>query len=239
MKSKNSKKKTVRSKKRKSIKPVLLAFIAVAVFTVGLYTAKHAKNIFADGTLCVCIDPGHGGSDSTGATDGSSRLEKEDNLRLSFAVKEKLEKSGAKVIMTRETDKSVSLKERCRIANNKNADYFICLHRNSASEKSAHGSEVWIKNIPEKEESLLAENILTKLEEVGISQNRGVKKGYRDSAALNYYINSNTNMPSCLIELGFISNKTDNKDFDEKLEDYAQAIADAVIATYTARMTDK
>lgn len=229
----------IKNKKNKKKSRIFIIIILLAI-SLGIFAAiKYSKSGFDDGVLCVCIDPGHGGSDSTGATDGETRLEKEDNLLLSLAVKEKLENSGAKVIMTRTDDESISLKERCRIANAKNADYFICLHRNSAADKSAHGSEVWIKNIPTKEETLLAENILANLEKAGISQNRGVKKGYRDSAALNYYINSNTNMPSCLVELGFISNKKDNDDFDKKLDLYAQAIADAVIATYTAGMTNK
>ena len=38
-------------------------------------------------------------------------------------------------------------------------------------------------------------------------------------------------MPSCLVELGFISNEEDNKLFDENIESYAEAIAKGIIET--------
>ena len=41
--------------------------------------------------------------------------------------------------MTRKKDKSVSLEERCKIANNKKADFFVSIHRNSA--KTGNGIE--------------------------------------------------------------------------------------------------
>ena len=36
-------------------------------------------------------------------------------------------------------------------------------------------------------------------------------------------------MPSCLVELGFISNEKDNELFDENIEIYAKAIADGIM----------
>ena len=65
------------------------------------------------------------------------------------------------------------------------------------------------------------------LEGAGISQNRGVKFGYARGDG-NYYVNSHSEMPSCLVELGFINSEKDNALFDENLDAYAQAIADAV-----------
>jgi N-acetylmuramoyl-L-alanine amidase len=38
-------------------------------------------------------------------------------------------------------------------------------------------------------------------------------------------------MPSCLVELGFLTDETDNKDFDAHMDEYAKAVADAVIKT--------
>ena len=42
-------------------------------------------------------------------------------------------------------------------------------------------------------------------------------------------------MPSCLIELGFISDDKDNELFDEYIEDYSKAIADGIIETINNR----
>ena len=69
----------------------------------------------------VCLDAGHGGDD-VGAEGLSGQYEKEETLKLALLVKEYLESAGVTVIMTRETDKKVSLAERREIAENSNAD---------------------------------------------------------------------------------------------------------------------
>ena len=189
--------------------------------------------------LVVVIDPGHGGDDS-GATDAAGkRLEKDDNLRLGLAVEEALNGyPHVQVIMTRETDSFPSLEERCDIANNANADYFISLHRNSAT--NGKGVEIWINNEAHGDivmDKLLAEYIMEWLEKVGISNNRGVQKGLRNSHVTaeseNFYVNRYTNMPSCLVEMGFMTSAEDNRNFDEKLNEYAEAISGAVMELVT------
>lgn len=176
----------------------------------------------------VCIDPGHGGT-SSGAANGA-RLEKDDNLRLSLLVRDILEERGYEVVMTRDDDSDVSLEERCKIANKARASLFVAIHRN-ASEADARGMEMWVHSSNPTDDRLLAENILSNLESVGISANRGIHSGYREGEDLNYYINRNTKMPSCLAEIGFITSAGDNKDFDENLSAYAKAIADGIEST--------
>lgn len=203
-----------------------LFLIALAVgVCASLYT-----DFFSD-RIVVCVDAGHGGEDVGAVFGDNERFEKDDNLKLAMLVKKELEEKGARVLMTRSADRSVSLEKRCRIANLNRADYFICLHRNSAENKSALGTELWINSPPSEREEELSQAILLELEAVGISDNRGIKKGYREGTG-NYYVNSRTDMPSCLVELGFISNEEDNAQFDENIEEYASAIADAVIKCY-------
>lgn len=177
----------------------------------------------------VCIDPGHGGT-SSGAVNGK-RMEKDDNLRLSLLVRDILEERGYTVVMTRNDDSDVSLEDRCKIANKARASLFVSIHRNSSTSPDAVGIEMWVHSMNPTDDNLLAQNILDNLDVAGISQNRGIHSGYRDGADLNYYINRNTKMPSVLAEIGFISSKADNKDFDEKLENYAIAIADGIEMT--------
>lgn len=176
----------------------------------------------------ICIDPGHGG-ESSGAANGA-RLEKDDNLRLSLLVRDILEERGYEVVMTRDDDSDVSLEERCKIANKARASLFVAIHRN-ASDADARGMEMWVHSSNPTDDRLLAENILSNLEAVGISANRGIHSGYREGENLNYYINRNTKMPSCLAEIGFITSEGDNKDFDEKINVYAKAIADGIEST--------
>ncbi len=176
----------------------------------------------------VCIDPGHGGT-SSGATLGN-RLEKDDTLRLSLLVRDILEERGYTVVMTRDNDSDVSLEDRCKIANKARASLFVSIHRNSSTSPDATGMEMWVHSSNPTDDTLLAQNILDCLDALNIT-NRGIHSGYRDGADMNYYINRHTKMPSVLAEIDFISNKNDNKKYDENIDKYAKAIADGIELT--------
>ena len=74
----------------------------------------------------------------------------------------------------------------------------------------------------------LAKKLVKALCDISELPDRGVKRGYRNSSGNNYYVNSNTNMPSILLEVGFVTNEADNKSFDENLGKNAEAIADII-----------
>lgn len=155
------------------------------------------------------------------------RYEKDDNLKVVLQVKKELEKQNVKVILTREDDTFVPLQKRCQIANWRRADLFVSLHRNSA--KSGDGIEIWINNESDEISEKLATDILGELSKTKIQTNRGVKSGTSDNNGSDYFVNRNTKMPSCLIELGFISNTKDNQLLDEHLEEYAKAVAKGIL----------
>lgn len=152
----------------------------------------------------------------------NKRYEKDDNLKLALQVKKELEKHEVKVILTRKDDTFVTLENRCRIANFRRVDFFVSLHRNSS--KNGNGVEIWVSQEKDEISEKLANNILNQLDKVGIQNNRGVKSGTSENGESDYFVNKNTKMPSCLIELGFISNSKDNQLLDENLEEYAKAI---------------
>lgn len=187
---------------------------------------------YANMNITVCIDPGHGDYDK-GTVAGDGIVESEQNLGIALLVKDYLESCGVSVVMTRESDVQVSLAERCAIANQANADFFVSLHRNSVSDAdpSECGVEIWVNNNRPEYDTALANNIMTALDAAGISQNRGVKFGYSGIPDQNYQVNMDTVMPSCLVELGFVTDDGDNALFEEKGADYAKAIGDAVIKT--------
>ena len=202
----------------------------IKIAVVGLVAIIIAVSVVAGilgDTARVVIDPGHGGDDVGAEFNG--RYEKDDNLALALLVKEKLDDMGIDAVLTRKTDKFITLEKRCSIANKKKAELFVSLHRNSA--EGAKGVEIWIKDDSPEADRALADSILEMLDEAGISENRGVKAGYARNDGKNYYVNSHTDMPSCLVELGFINSETDNKLFDEKLDEYAQEIADGIAET--------
>lgn len=202
---------------------VLLIFIIIGVTFTNLYFGK--PEIFAPYEKAqVVIDPGHGGDDLGATFEG--RNEKDDNLRLAHKVKDILEEQGIEVALTRNKDYFVSLEDRCRFANRCRAEIYVSLHRNSAP--NAEGVEIWISSKNPPADRALAQDIISGLENAGISVNRGVKTGYARGDG-DYYVNKHTKMTSCLVETGFINSEADNTLFDENFDAYANEIAQAII----------
>ena len=175
--------------------------------------------------VTICVDAGHGGKDAGAVWE--DRMEKDDALKLAFKVAEQVEALGQKAILTRTDDSYPYFSERADIANNANADIFISLHRNSFV--GANGVEIWISYKASSDTVNFAEDMIDALAEIGISKDRGVKKGTTSSSKEDYYVNRLTNMPSCIIELGFITSDEDNRLYDENMDAYAKAIAEQAI----------
>lgn len=78
----------------------------------------------------IVLDPGHGGKES-GASGPTGYLEKDVNLIISQLLRDELVKRGAKVVMTREDDRDVSLGERQVIINTEEPAIAVSIHHNS------------------------------------------------------------------------------------------------------------
>lgn len=173
----------------------------------------------------VCLDCGHGGSDP-GAVNGA-RTEKADVLRIGLKVRDLLTAQGINVVLTRTADKNVSINERCKIANGAKCDYFLSIHRNAAS-PDAVGNEIWVHSQAVAHVVDKAQKILSAVCAVA-GKNRGVKKGAAGNYT-DYGVNRDTDMPSALLELGFITSAADNKAFDANFDEYAKAVAKGICA---------
>lgn len=213
--------------KKKSGYTAVIAMLLVIVS--ALVAVKFLSGVVEEhyeSVKTVCLDAGHGADDVGATSTGGARLEKDDNLRLTLKVRDRLEEKGVKVVLTRGDDSDITLKERCKLANRKRCDFFLSLHRNSSV--SGTGFEAWIAKEPKGNEEETAEKLVAALSDISGLPNRGVKRGYRNSSGNNYYVNSNTNMPSILLEVGFVTNEEDNKSFDKSLDENAEAIADII-----------
>ena len=181
----------------------------------------------------IVIDQGHGGNDP-GAVDKEEEsqgdfiltIEKDLNKRVGDKVIAKLKALQANVVVTRPDDKSVSLGERCRIANNSKAHLFVSIHFNAGS-CQASGIETFIyrdsKNPITKK---LGENLQSEfIKDAGL-KNRGLKTS-------GFYVLKNTNMPAALIEVGFITNTKEEQIINkEEIQDkIATSIVNAKINT--------
>lgn len=203
----------------------------------------------ATGGMTICLDPGHGGSDSGANAFGT----KESDLTLKIAqyCKEELAKYDVNVVMTRTTDTRLSeeaamdLKNRVEVAKKTGASYFISIHINSAQNSAAHGAEVYYpntsgnKNLSSNGQNL-AKAIQSQLAALGL-YDRGIKiRNYTDgttssnpnSSDQDYYgvirYAKQANITGLIVEHCFISNKDE---FDKYLGSNAKlqqlGIADA------------
>lgn len=114
----------------------VIIFIAILLSLMSVYEEKHAKkydltndkNIAANTSNIsvkkIVIDAGHGGDSSPGCI-VDNVMEKHISLEIAKKVKSKLEDKGYDVIMTRNNDVDVSLRERIEIAN-ESRSYRVC-----------------------------------------------------------------------------------------------------------------
>ena len=203
----------------------------------------------ATGGMTICLDPGHGGSDSGANAFGA----KESDLTLKIAqyCKEELAKYDVIVVMTRTTDTRLSeeaaldLKNRVEVAKKAGASYFISIHINSAANSAAKGAEVYYpntsgnKNLSSNGQNL-AKAIQSQLAALGL-YDRGIKiRNYTDgttssnpnSSDKDYYgvirYAKEANITGLIVEHCFISNKDE---FDKYLGSNAKlqqlGVADA------------
>ncbi|MER2190063.1 MAG: N-acetylmuramoyl-L-alanine amidase [Solibacillus sp.] len=177
----------------------------------------------------IVLDPGHGGKDG-----GASRAgvhEKAVVLKVSQLVKKKLEQDGAIVKMTREGDTYPSLPDRVQYAKNQNAEIFVSIHANSATNESAKGAETFYSvkaNDNEKEDYVLASAINRQIVKNANMKDRKVKRA-------DYYVIKGLIIPAVLVELGFVSNTEDRQKLasDEYAEIFAQSIYNGIVEYYT------
>jgi len=120
----------------------------------------------------ILIDPGHGGHDP-GAVGPSGLQEKDVVLTIGLQLRELIkDELGLDVVMTRSTDIFIPLEERTAIANKVNADLFLSVHANAATNRNAAGIETYYLNLAktEKAAQLAAKENGTSLEKVSVLQ---------------------------------------------------------------------
>ncbi len=107
----------------------------------------------------IVIDPGHGGIDP-GAL-GSNAMEKNITLAVAKQLRQQLLATGRfRVVLTRDKDVFVVLRDRFKIARDKGADLFISLHADSNPSTQARGASVY--TLSDKASDAEAEALATK-----------------------------------------------------------------------------
>ena len=215
---------------------LLVLFLAIGVAFTSLPLSGLVAS--ADDTAAlpkIWLDAGHGGSDP-GAMNGD-RHEADDNLRVTLAVGAKLEAAGFDVGYSRTTDVYVDLGDRVPMAKRYGADFVISFHRNSADNPAATGLETYyhFKETTGSTTYKLANTLQINIQAITGWANRGTKADGDPSAGdtgLRITRNSWENgIAGALIELGFISNDSDNAIYDEKFDEMVTGLATAISET--------
>lgn len=170
----------------------------------------------------LVVDAGHGGNDQGAA--GRRSLEKDINLKVAKRVCKLIRKKckGVEVIQTRPDDEFVTLEDRAGMANYFGADLFISIHSNS-SRGWAEGTETFIHpSACGSRSERMARLIEREYVRQGKRKSRGVKTA-------NFSVLRNTRMPAVLTEIGFISNRKEEKFIKSKRgqKKLARCISDA------------
>jgi N-acetylmuramoyl-L-alanine amidase len=174
----------------------LYAVLLVTPETQEDTTMVMAPPVSSSGSLrgkIIVVDAGHGGHDS-GAR-GARSVEKSHALDIARRVRNHLEKRGATVLMSRDSDNFISLQGRVDFANSRGADVFFSVHINSFRSTSA-GTETFFWT---SQSAALAREVHNELVKATGLKNRGVSQA-------RFYVIRNTKMPSVLTETAFISN---------------------------------
>jgi len=164
----------------------------------------------------IVIDPGHGGFQPGGMNRRFGILEKDIVLKMAEYMKEELIYNYPSINfrLTRNSDISVSLRDRCEMANDFGADLFISIHTNARLLKGKYGLEIETYH---DENSVNGRKLATIIQKNLVNDticnvptiDRGVKTGRRWSSRkgkwMPFYVLRHTAMPAVLVELGFLS----------------------------------
>lgn len=198
-----------------------------------------------DGRIRIVIDPGHGGVDP-GAVGADGTQEKDVVLAVAKRLARLLEKSGRyEVVLTREDDVFISLRDRRDLARRAQGDALISLHADSLAAPGARGASVYTlsEQASDEEAARLAHqenkadivsgldladhdpvvgNILIDLakrdtvnrsialaDRIVEAMGRATLLARNERRAAGFAVLKSIEMPSVLIELGFLSNPED------------------------------
>lgn len=182
--------------------------------------------------ITICIDPGHGGNANGG---GSNRywLEKDKNLEMSLKLKERLTDHGFKAVLTRETDKDLTLYERAQIAKQHGADLLLSSHINNVADPGPEGAVI-IHQLTY--DGKFAHKLLDRLVAAGATRRRvTIKKSVSYPGEDWYGIlreSARVGIEALIIEYGFASNESDTQKILKHWSDYVEAVTMAVCSKY-------
>lgn len=202
----------------------------------------------------IVIDPGHGGKDP-GALGRRTLREKDVVLSISEKLRAVLTRKGYTVLMTRDTNRFIPLKERTAFATRHKADLFLSIHANGSENSKAKGIETYYLSVTSTDKaaadiaarenadsgySIQELEVLLKgiIQESKSEDSKRLAKHVQQTLVqatgaidrgvkhARFVVLIGTNVPAVLIETGFISNPTEGRKLTTPA--YQQKIATAI-----------
>ena len=192
-------------------------------------TSGSSSNSSSKKQIVLCIDAGHGGSDS-GAV-GNGLREKALTLSIVLSAKKYFDaNSRFKVYYTRISDTYPSLTARSSLANSKNADLFLCIHINSYLSTSVGTETLYnASRLTEtKKNGITSYQLAAAMQKATVAATGFPNRGLVNRTGLS--VLNHTNMPACLIEYGFISNPSEATLMYRNTSKYGQALYNGVVS---------
>lgn len=210
----------VLSKKRLLL---ISSIIIISLFVFVFQTAKIDNTTVSTVSLpvsnkVIVLDAGHGIPDE-GAESSNGTTEAESNLKIALKVQSLLEQSGATVILTRSDENAIydldskTLKEkkvsdihnRVKIGNASSADIFVSIHLNKIPQAQYWGWQCFYQDANEKSMNL-AKSLQDNLNEAIQKENKRVAMKLD-----TVYIMKHVEIPTSIVECGFLSNPEEEK----------------------------
>ena len=201
--------------------------LCIFMFLVAIVTFVSPKAYKNNLSPLVIIDPGHGGEDG-GAVGKNGTVEKDVNLKISLGLRDILHLFGYETVMTREKDKAIYDEEAIKLRQKKRSDLknrlsiihknsgedsiFISIHQNKFPNEKYSGTQIFYSSNNPNSENLalkVRENIVLNLQK---SNKREIKE-----SKSGIFLLKNSNIPSIVVECGFLSNEEEEKKLSDKL----------------------
>ncbi len=208
--------------RRLTILPIMAATVLLFAFRNGNINSRPIIKL--DKQYTVVIDAGHGGKDlGASAADGTN--EKDLTLAIALKVKSLNNNPNINIVLSRESDKFITVMDRTNIANAAKSNLYVSIHMNNDDAKKGTGSSCYVpfkKNLYIKESVVLAKNILE------ATSGLFLKNKLITTKDKGIWVIENANMPAVLFESGFISNPNDLKLVKENEDKIANMLLEGI-----------
>ena len=185
--------------------------------TLNIKIKQQPKNL-ALSNLVIAVDAGHGGN-NTGAQGITGAIEKDLTLAVSLKLKTLLLQQGAKVVMTRDTERFFDNQDRILFYRDSLPDLLVSIHLNSATDPIHAGGTMMFYRHPGFRP--LNEAIYKRMKELPLKPG-GV------TSSFNFMLNSPTEYPNALVETLFLSNPEEEARIVDPT--FQQQIAEKIVA---------